>query len=707
MDCSFAGIYFSDINPIQSPEINFLIHNLDNNPTPLSLNPETCLDCDRTLCYAPAYNSLKQLHPTQRKICMGHLHVKESEEFNCDQHVNGSTKLSSDLKTHVFNQSGNIKQKESRCHQKKKPGTKISRCKVSVSLKKSGVRGQCKNKSKGRSKSCAEIPHSRFGKSSSLLSDENTNSFLFTKSCQDLAKLTMVESTSYDEPTTFYQHLSGSDEDRSESPFLDKLSETAVCNEILVAEKKTQHKVYRNHYNSHLYTFDNPSLVNLTDLTKKPFGYKTEEEFWMEKNNSRNLPWLSKKMKNENNSPRYYADVPLPGSPCEKEFLLTTFLGSDAEAEIEYKLKDPIPFPLCPPNTIPSYRGKKNGKDPKKRNFQVQEGARLKSVDDQNVEKLDVIVRPDGVVNCDHGRKQKSRGFNDFYDDAKFENVYSSQSDVPSQYVMLQSAKLKYYQTYVQSMRPKTSKREKWYGSASFGRERCPCCTPALRPRHASPKVNTKCSSPQCCQNLRLHPTSRFCKTPEPRVNSKGEDYFIPKRLTKSATFSNGREYFARTQNKYESLNTHKKKDYIVKRGRKFEPLAVKCLDIEDVFEVENNFDICISKSHSAVPCTGRGSRLSDVKVNNSRSCVRSVSPSRRSSSNTSKTVRFKDGYDPKMTERSRSRMKSPGIQLIVFRQTKVVDTQRKSWKNVWMEEAAIFLKIVGKTQLVRQELSW
>ena len=665
MDCYFAGIYFSDINPIQYPEITFLTH---NRPTPLSLNPETCLDCDRTLCSVPAYNnSLKQLHPTQRRNCMGRSNVKQPEEFNCDQHVNGSVKLSSDLKTHVFNQSGNIKEKESRYHQKKKPGTKISRRKVfsraagSVSLKKSaGVRGQCKNKSQGRSKSCAEIPQFNFGKLSPLFSDENTNSFLFTKSCQDLAKLSTMESNSYDEPNIFYQHLSRSDEDRSESPLLDKLSEVAVCNEILVTEKKTQHKVYRNSHNSHLYTFDNPSLANLTDLTKKPFGCKTEEGFWTEKDNSRNLPRLCKKTKNENNSPRYYADVSLPGSPYEKQFLLTTLLSSDAEAEIEYKLKDPIPFPLCPLNTVPSDHGKQNGKEPKKGNFQVQEGGRLKSADDQNFEKLDVIVRPDGVVNCNHDRKSRTRGFNDFYDDARFENVYSSQSDVPSQYVMLQSAKLKYYQTYVQSMRPKTSRREKWYGSASFGRERCPCCTPALRPRNASPKLNGKCSSPQCCQNLRLHPTSRFCKTPEPRVNSKVEDRFIPKRLTKSATFSNGRTNFAKTQNKYESLNTRKKKDYIVKRGRKFEPLEVKCLDIEDVFEVENNFDIGISKGHNAVPCTGRGSRLSDVKVDKWRSCVRSVSPSRRPSSNTCKTVRFKEGYGPKMT--GRSRIKSPEI---------------------------------------------
>ena len=227
------------------------------------------------------------MHPTQRRNCMGRSNVKQPEEFNCDQHVNGSVKLSSDLKTHVFKQSGNIKEKESRYHQKKKPGTKISRRKVfsraagSVSLKKSaGVRGQCKNRSQGRSKSCAEIPQFNFGKSSPLFSDKNTNSFLFTKSCQDLAKLSTVESNSYDEPNIFYQHLSRSDEDRSESPLLDKLSEVAVCNEILVTEKKTQHKVYRNSHNSHLYTFDNPSLVNLTDLTKKPFGCKTEEGFW-------------------------------------------------------------------------------------------------------------------------------------------------------------------------------------------------------------------------------------------------------------------------------------------------------------------------------------------------------------------------------------------------------------------------------------------
>ena len=295
MDCSFAGIYLSDINPIQSPKIKFLTHDLDSSPTPLSLNPETCLDYDRTLCSVPAYNSLKQLHPTQRRNCMGRSNVKQPEEFNCDQHVNGSTNFNSDLETREFNQKG------SRHHQKKKPGTKICRCKVfssaagSVSLKKSaGVRDQCKNKSQGRSKSCAEIPQFNFGKSSPLFSDENTNNFLFTKSCQDLAKLTTVESNSYDEPNILYQHVSGSDKDRSESPLLDKLSEVAVCNEILVTEKKTQHKVYRNSHNSHLYTFDNPSLVNLTNLTKKPVGCKTEEEFWTEKDNSRNLRWLSK-----------------------------------------------------------------------------------------------------------------------------------------------------------------------------------------------------------------------------------------------------------------------------------------------------------------------------------------------------------------------------------------------------------------------------
>ena len=352
-----------------------------------------------------------------------------------------------------------------------------------------------------------------------------------------------MESNGYEEPNIFYQHLSGSDEDRSESLLLDELSEVAVCNEILVNENKKQHEVFRNSCNSHLYTFDNPSLVNLTDLTEKPFGFKTGEGFWTEKVKSRNLPVLSKTTKTGNTS-RYCSDVSLSSFPCEKQFLLTTFLSSDAEAEIEYKLKDPIHFPLCQPNTVPSSHCEKTGKekDPKKKKFGFQEGRKLKTENDQNFGKFDVIVGPDGVVNSDHYQRPKSRGFNDFYDDSRFENVYSSQSDVPSQYVMLQSAKLKYYQTYVQSMRPKTPKREKWYGSASFGNERCPCCSPALRPRNASPKLNEKCTSPHCCQNLRLHPTPRFCKTPRFQVHSNDEDYFIPKRLTKSATYSNERK---------------------------------------------------------------------------------------------------------------------------------------------------------------------
>ena len=591
LDYSFAGIYFSDNNPVQSPEFHCLTHDLDKSPTPMSPNPETCLEYDRTLCCVPAYSS--QLHATQREISMEQSNVKQPEEFNCDQHVNGSTRINSDSETHVLNESGNTKQKGSRHHQKRKPGIKISGCKVisratgSGSLKKSpGVRGQGKNKGQGRSNSCAEIPYYNFRKSSPLFSDEKTSGFLFTKSFQDLAKLTSVESNSCGEPSIFYQHLSGSDDgDRSESLLLDELSEVAVYNEILVNEKKNQHKVFRNSHNSHLYTFDNPSLVNLTDLTEKPFGFKTGEGFLTQKDKCRNLPLLSKTAKSGNTS-RYYSDVSLSSFPCEKQFLLTTFLSSDAEAEIEYKLKDPIHFPLCQPNTVPSSHDEKNGKekDPKKKKFGFQEGRKLKSADDQ---KFDVIVGPDGVVNCDHDRRPKTRRFNDFYDDNRFENVYSSQSDLPSQYVMLQSAKLKYYQTYVQSMRPKTPKREKWYGSASFGSERCPCCTPALRPRNASPKLNEKCGSPQCCQNLRLHPTPRFCKTPRSQIHSNGEDFFIPKRLTKTATYSNERKDFTRTMNKYENFKTGKKKDYIMKRGRKFEPLEVKCLDIEDVFEVE------------------------------------------------------------------------------------------------------------------------
>ena len=647
----FAGIYFSDINPVQSPEIQSVTHDLDKSPTPLSLHPETCLEHDRALCCVPTtYSSLKQLHATQGEMCMERSNVRQPEGFNCDQHVNGSTK--------IFKESRNTKQKGSRHHQKRKPTTKISGCKVvskatgSGSLGNSaGVRGRGKNKGQGRSNSCAEILHYNVRKSSPLFSDEQTNGFLFTKSFQDLAKLTSVESTGYEEPNIFYQQLSGSDnEERSESLLLDDLSEVTVCNEIPVNKKRDQHKVFRNSHNSHLYTFDNPSLVNLTHLTETPFGFKTGGGYWTEKDHSRNLPLLSVKTKNGNAS-RCYSDASLSSFPCEKQFLLTTFLSSDAEAEIEYKLRDPVHFPLCQPNTVPSSHGEKNKKekDPDKKKFGFQEERKVKSADDQ---KFDVIVGPDGVVNCDHDRRPKTRGFNDFYNDSRFENVYSSQSDVPSQYVMLQSAKLRYYQTYVQSMRPKTPKREKWYGSASFGSERCPCCTPSLRPRNASPKLNEKCASPQCCQNLRLHPT------PRSQVNSKRDDYFIPKRLTKSATYSNEKKDFSRTLNKCESLNSRKGKDYIVKRGRKFEPLEVKCLDIEDVFEVENNFDICISQGDTAVSCTERRSRLSDVKVN--KSYVRSVSSSPTRSSNSSKTVRFKEGYEPKITGRSRT--KSPGI---------------------------------------------
>ena len=159
----FCWYLFSDINTVQSPEIHSLTHDLDKSPNPLSLNPETCLEHDRALCCVPAYNS--QLHATQKEICMEQSNVKQPEGLNCDQHVNGSTKVNSDSETRVLNESRSTKLKEARHQQKRKPSMKINDCKVmtrangSGSLKKSaGVRGQGRNKGQGRSNSCAEIP---------------------------------------------------------------------------------------------------------------------------------------------------------------------------------------------------------------------------------------------------------------------------------------------------------------------------------------------------------------------------------------------------------------------------------------------------------------------------------------------------------------------------------------------------------------------
>ena len=577
------------------------------------------------------------------------------------------------FKSHSIGQSGRAKHKRPLIRQNRKYNrnffTKNRKSTISVPLKKSAnSKGQGEIEGREKSKSSADVRDSGTYGSELYISKKSfagSRNNSLTKSCQDLTKLEFNANVQ-NEPNVCDHTKKDSKEDCSESPLLDKISDVAICNEILVKDKPKLLKPYRNVHNSHLYTFDNPSLLDLNDWDGKDSDERSHSAVsrqntvgghWKEQN-GRVPSGKSTQRDSRHKDTCLNDDVSLPSSPCDTQYLLTTFLNTEPESEIQHKLRNPMHVPPCTPKTSSASL---NSKDiirlrSVRTAFRTQARVKLQLPDSYKIDKFDVIIQHNGVLNGDgNGRKvePKSQEFSDFYRDS---NVYSSQSQVPSQYVLLQSAKLRYYETYIQSMRPKTPKRHKWYGSPSFGQERCPCCTPVLRPRNAPIRLQDRCASPFCCQNLRLpNPKSRRVPfTPEHWTNStKSDDFYVPKRLSKSASISKERNILSLSNGNGNNERLKNKKDYIVKRGRIFEPLEVRSLDVEDIFEVNNDFQKRLNKGQTIVHCQGQRSSSTEVKVNVTPISVRPVSTGARSPSAMSKTVRFQDGYEFNEPEKS------------------------------------------------------
>ena len=590
--------------------------------------------------------------------------------FQSDQHVSIPANFGSQsycLKNGLINQAGPAKCKKPLQKRNKKfnkrttnsfskhrrCGTNSMHCKESVG-DKSQRKGQGYERSRIRGDvsdaSDSEKQQLEFYVSHKSLTNKS-NTFL-TKSCQDLTKLKRNYNVQRALNVCNKTRKESDEYWQEESVLLDKLSDVAICNDILVNDKKKENKPYRTEHNSHLYTFDNLSIADLNEWTGRLSAGKSHRT-WSAKDE--NYPAV---IKNNPNDKRFQGcfneDISLPSSPCDTQFLLKTFLNTEPESEIEYQLKDPIHALPCTPNTS-------SGSQNSKQNILRLNSGRPKTCRRVKLEspaiskgnKFDVIIQHNGVVKGNGSTPKpetKNLGSSDFYRESE---VFLSQSDLPSQYVLLQSAKLRYYEKYIQSMRPKTPQRHKWYGSASFGQERCPCCTPALRPRNAPIRINERCSSSFCCQNLRLHPRSRTIpSTPEYWINSsKSDDLFVPKRLSKSASYSEGRDIF-RIPTGSSNNGRRNKNDFIVKRGKRFEPLEVKSLDVEDVFQVNHDFQNNLDNDQTVVQCPGKRLCSTEVKIIPGSAYVRAIC-SPRSSSTRNKAVRFEDGCHSHKTEKS------------------------------------------------------